>query len=185
MCFVEGSSSAWPTSYSVAAGSDSSSDSMSLSDEEDAKTASPTFMSRFKEQAKDLANRSPDVARTRTAVLDRNMSQFGSAASELVTSVVSKAVQFPGQRFGVSNFSPSRSPEHVSSKIGQTGDRHVLLQTWECACLAYETGHLQCTHLAHQVYLAWRSAMTPPTHVASLSISLCSLIAYVGCTVQD
>ena len=125
MCSFAGSSSAWPTSFSVAAGSDSSSDGMSFSDDEGGRaTSSPNFVSRFLEQARDLRTQFPDAARSRAAALDKNMSEFGSAASDLVTSVMSKAAQLPGQGFGISNFGPSSSPERASNKTGQTGNIH-------------------------------------------------------------
>lgn len=123
MCLFAGSPSAWPTSFSVAAGSDSSSDSMSFSDDEDRRAASsPNFVSRFMDQARDLTVQLPHAARSRATALDRNMSELGSAASDLVTSVMSKAAQLPGQGFSISNFSPRSSPKRASSKMGQTGN---------------------------------------------------------------
>lgn len=69
---------------------------MSLSDDEDRKAASsPTFVSRFTDQAKHLTTQLPNVARSRAAALDRNMAEFGSAASDLMASVISQAEQLP------------------------------------------------------------------------------------------
>ena len=112
-----GSSSAWPTSFSVAAGSDSSSDGMSVSDDEDAKTPfSPTsLVSRFMDQARDLTERPFDKSSRGTAVLDTPGLPSGSAVSDFASTMMSRAMQFTGQRFNVSSFSPNGGPKHVSS----------------------------------------------------------------------
>ncbi|KAL3142220.1 hypothetical protein ABBQ38_002568 [Trebouxia sp. C0009 RCD-2024] len=117
-----GSSSAWPTSFSVAMGSDSSSDSMSMSDDEDAKAGSlPSFMSKFTDQARDVTAQLQDSSDRGRTFLDRKGSKVGSAASDFATSVYSKVVHLPGQGFGVSNFSPPNSPGRFPGKMGQTG----------------------------------------------------------------
>ena len=116
-CFV-GSSSAWPTSFSVAAGSSSSSDSMSVSDDEEAKTAfNPSMLvSRFVDQAKDLTQQPFNRSSRGTAVQETEGPQLGSAVSDFASTMMSRAMQFTGQRFGASSFSPNGGSEHVSSR---------------------------------------------------------------------
>lgn len=196
---TEGSSSAWPTSFFVAAGSDSSSDSMSFSDDEDRKAASsPTFVSRLKDQAQDLTTQLPSVARSRAAALDRSMNEFGSVASDLmasvisqaeqlpdvarsrsaaldrnmsgvrsaasdfVTSVMSKAAEIPGQRFGISSFSPSSSPQRArsSSKLGQTGNSYGTSDSGG-ACLhgACATFKALCCNCTFELCFVWHGCM--------------------------
>lgn len=121
------------------------------------------------------AGQLPDVARSRGAALDRNMAGVQSAASDFATSVMSKAAAFPGQRFGVSSFSPSSGPERASSKIGQAGNSHgTVLPGMVEACLheRHSTFNALCCNRTSELRFAWHGCLHSPLKCSCFSKAL-------------
>ena len=126
---LTGAPSAWPTSFSVAASSDTSSDSMSVSDDEEARTAfSPSsLVSSFVDQARGLTA-SLDSPR-QGSVLEKERAQLGDVTSHMASAFMSKAMQFTGQGFGASQFSSAGAQKAASrqaSAVGQYSYPHRL-----------------------------------------------------------
>ncbi|DBA70829.1 TPA: hypothetical protein ACH3X2_011713 [Trebouxia sp. C0005] len=127
-CFPNiGAPSAWPTSFSVAA----SSDSMSVSDDEESRTpSSPTSLAtQLMTQARHYTNQVAKSPTGETATLHSRDTHAASSGNGLRSIFMTKARQLTGQRFDVSPFSPVSSAERSTFKLGQGGkssDKKVL-----------------------------------------------------------
>lgn len=124
-----GAPNAWPTSFSVAA----SSDSMSVSDDEETRTpSSPTSLaSQFMTQARHFTNQVAKSSTGKTATLHSQEPHAAASGNDLGSMFMTKARQLTGQRFDVSPFSPVSSSEFSMFKLGQgvagqSSDKKVL-----------------------------------------------------------
>ncbi len=114
-----GAPSAWPTSFSIAA----SSDSMSVSDDEESRTpSSPTSLAaQFMTQARQFTNQLAKSSAGESATLHRREPHAASSGNHLGSIFRTKARQLTGQSFDVSNFSPVSTAECSTFKLGEGG----------------------------------------------------------------
>ncbi|KAL0022946.1 hypothetical protein WJX77_010571 [Trebouxia sp. C0004] len=132
-----GAPNAWPTSFSVAA----SSDSMSVSDDGDSRTpSSPTSLaSQFITQARHFNNQVAKISTGESATLHSREPPVASNGNGLGSIFTTKARQQAGQRFDISPFSPVSSAERSTFKLGQGGkssDKKLLQPAQVNAVLA-------------------------------------------------
>ena len=114
-----GAPNAWPTSFSVAA----SSDSMSVSDDEETRTPSSpaSLASQFMTQARHFTNQVAKSSTGKNATLHSREPHAAASGNDLGSMFMTKARQLTGQRFDVSPFSPVSSSEFSMFKLGQGG----------------------------------------------------------------
>ncbi|KAL0022537.1 hypothetical protein WJX79_010443 [Trebouxia sp. C0005] len=161
-CFPNiGAPSAWPTSFSVAA----SSDSMSVSDDEESRTpSSPTSLAtQLMTQARHYTNQVAKSPTGETATLHSRDTHAASSGNGLRSIFMTKARQLTGQRFDVSPFSPVSSAERSTFKLGQGGkssDKKVL-QPEQLTSESIELRPSPLDALPAPLHLADTSSQTP------------------------
>ncbi|KAL0044163.1 hypothetical protein WJX82_001970 [Trebouxia sp. C0006] len=114
-----GAPSAWPTSFSVAA----SSDSMSVSDDEESRAPSSpaSLASQFMTQARHFSNQVAKSSTGEAATLHSREPHAASSGNDLGSIFMTKARQLTGQRFDMSPFSPASFADRSTFKLGQGG----------------------------------------------------------------
>ena len=126
-----GAPNAWPTSFSLAASSDSSSGS---EDEEARLPASPTSLaSRFMTQARQLTGQSGGGSPGGSTPVEKGRQHTASPGAHFASLIMDKAPPLTGQGFGVSQFTSVTRPKgdmlELSSR-GRSGGTSIMSGVW-------------------------------------------------------
>lgn len=114
-----GAPNAWPTSFSLAA----SSDSTSGSDDEEARSPSSlgNMASRLMTQARQFTSQSGGGSPDGLTLGEQGKKHTASPGTQFASMILDKAQQLTGQAFGVSNFTSVDSPDHDMPELSSRG----------------------------------------------------------------